>query len=495
MGRGPRARGPAPGDREARRVAVREDAARAGRAAGRHRRAVRRNEGAARRLPHRGSARPRRGARDRRRHPDAARRRHHRGAPRGAPGLIDFDALYRDESRRVLATLIRLLGDFDLAEEALSEAFAAAIEQWPRDGVPGNPRAWLVSAGRFKAIDGIRRRARFDTGLEDVADGLEAAEGDPADAADEALPDDRLRLIFTCCHPALAPDAQVAMTLREVCGLTTEEIASAFIVPPATLAQRIVRAKAKIRDAGIPYQVPGPAELPERLDAVLRVLYLVYNEGYAASSGDELTRADLSAEAIRVGRLLVELLPEPEAAGLLALMLLQDSRRAARTSPEGDIVLLDEQDRSLWNRAQIAEGLALVRRALASRRFGPYTLQAAIAAAHAEAATAGATDWGRIVGTYDLLLEAEPAPVIELNRAAAVAMRDGPAAGLALVDAILARGDLADYQPAHAARADLCRRLGRVSEARAAYRRALELTNQGAARRFLERRLAGLPRE
>jgi len=391
--------------------------------------------------------------------------------------------------------LIRLLGDFDLAEEALSEAFAAAIEQWPRDGVPDNPRAWLVSAGRFKAIDGIRRRARYDTGLEGIVEELEAAEGDPAEAADQALPDDRLRLIFTCCHPALGPDTQVAMTLREVCGLTTEEIASAFIVPPATLAQRIVRAKAKIRDAGIPYQVPGPAELPERLDAVLRVLYLVFNEGYAASSGDALTRADLSAEAIRVGRLLVELLPEPEATGLLALMLLQDSRRAARTSPDGDIVLLDEQDRSLWNRAQIAEGLALVRRALASRRFGPYTLQAAIAAAHAEAPTAESTDWGRIVGTYDLLLEAEPTPVIELNRAAAVAMRDGPAAGLVLVDAILARGDLADYQPAHAARADLCRRLGRAREARAAYRRALELTNQGAARRFLELRLNGLPRE
>ena len=391
--------------------------------------------------------------------------------------------------------MIRLLGDFDLAEEALSEAFAAAIEQWPRDGVPDNPRAWLVSAGRFKAIDGIRRRARYDTGLEGIVEELEAAEGDPAEAADQALPDDRLRLIFTCCHPALGPDTQVAMTLREVCGLTTEEIASAFIVPPATLAQRIVRAKAKIRDAGIPYQVPGPAELPERLDAVLRVLYLVFNEGYAASSGDALTRADLSAEAIRVGRLLVELLPEPEATGLLALMLLQDSRRAARTSPDGDIVLLDEQDRSLWNRAQIAEGLALVRRALASRRFGPYTLQAAIAAAHAEAPTAESTDWGRIVGTYDLLLEAEPTPVIELNRAAAVAMRDGPAAGLVLVDAILARGDLADYQPAHAARADLCRRLGRAREARAAYRRALELTNQGAARRFLELRLNGLPRE
>ncbi len=393
----------------------------------------------------------------------------------------------------MLATLIRLLHDFDLAEEALHDAFAAAIEQWPRDGVPANPRAWLVSTGRFKAIDGIRRRSRFDTGLSDVADELEAVGADPAEAADETLPDDRLRLIFTCCHPALGPDAQVAMTLREVCGLTTEEIGSAFLVPPSTLAQRIVRAKTKIRDAGIPYQVPAAAELPERLDTVLRTVYLVFNEGYAASSGDALTRADLSAEAIRLGRLLAELLPEPEISGLLALMLLQDSRRAARTSGTGDIVLLEDQDRALWNREQIAEGLGLVRRALASRRFGPYTLQAAIASAHAEAADAGATDWARIAAVYDLLLEAEPTPVIELNRAAAVAMRDGPAAGLALIDAILKRGDLGDYQPAHAARAELLRRLGRAAEAREAYRLALDLTHQEPARRFLERRLAELP--
>jgi len=393
----------------------------------------------------------------------------------------------------VLATLIRLLGDFDLAEEALSEAFAAAMEQWPRDGVPANPRAWLVSTGRFKAIDGMRRRSRFDTGLEEVMDRLAAEGADPADAADESMPDDRLRLVFTCCHPALGPDAQVAMTLREVCGLTTEEIASAFLVPPATLAQRIVRAKTKIRDAAIPYQVPSLAELPARLDAVLRVVYLVFNEGYAASTGEALTRSDLSAEAIRLGRMLHGLLPEPEVGGLLALMLLQDSRRAARTSADGEIVLLDEQDRSRWDRGQIAEGLALLRQALASRRFGPYTLQAAIAAAHAEAPSAEATDWNRVVGTYDLLLGIEPSPVVELNRAAAVAMRDGAGAGLALVEAILARGELADYQPAHAARADLCRRLGRHADARESYVRALELTRQGAARRFLERRLADIP--
>jgi RNA polymerase sigma-70 factor (ECF subfamily) len=392
----------------------------------------------------------------------------------------------------VLATLIRLLGDFDRAEEAMHEAFAAAVEQWPRDGVPANPRAWLVSTARFKGIDAIRKGSRIDASYDTVAD-LTAEEGDdPALAAEDAVGDDRLRLVFTCCHPALAPDAQVAMTLREVCGLTTEEIASAYLVPAATLAQRIVRAKGKIRDARIPYEIPGAAELPERLDAVLRVVYLVFNEGYAATSGSDLVRADLSAEAIRLGRLLFELLPEPEAAGLLALMLLQDSRRAARTTGSGDIVLLEAQDRSLWDRAAIAEGLALARRALASRRFGPYTLQAAIAAVHAEAATAEATDWGRIVALYDLLLGIEPSPVIELNRAAALAMRDGPAAGLALIDALLGRGELAEYQPAHAARAELCRRLGRAADAAESYRRALALTRQQAARRYLERRLADL---
>jgi RNA polymerase sigma-70 factor (ECF subfamily) len=401
-------------------------------------------------------------------------------------------AVYVAESRRVLATLIRLLGDFDVAEEAMHDAFRAALEQWPREGVPANPRAWLVSAGRFKAIDGLRRRARFDSLDQPGAAPEPAVLDDAAWKDEESVEDDRLRLIFTCCHPALAPDTQVALTLREVCGLTTEEIAQAFLTPPSTLAQRIVRAKAKIRDARIPYQVPVPADLPDRLDAVLRVIYLVFNEGYSASSGMSLTRHDLSAEAIRLGRLLVDLLPEPEAKGLLALMLLHESRRAARTSADGEVILLDDQDRSLWNREQIAEGLRLVEQALGSRRFGPYSIQAAIAAVHAEAPHASATDWGQIVGLYDVLLRADPSPVIELNRAVAVAMRDGPARGLAIVDAILRRGDLQDYRPAHAARAELCRRLGRVDDARASYERALALSRQDPERRFIERRLAEL---
>lgn len=403
------------------------------------------------------------------------------------------DAVYRAESRRVFATLVRLLVDFDLAEEALHDAFRAALEQWPREGVPSNPRAWLVSAGRFKAIDGIRRRARFEPLPDDIEDLADPNVADPTARDDEHLEDDRLRLIFTCCHPALASDAQVALTLREVCGLTTEEIARAFLTAAPTLAQRIVRAKSKIREARIPYQVPARDELPERLEAVLRVIYLVFNEGYSASSGASLTRHDLSSEAIRLGRLLVELLPEPEAIGLLALMLLQESRRAARTSADGDLVLLEDQDRSLWNREQIAEGVALVERALASRGFGRYTLQAAIAAVHAEAPAPAATDWAQIVGLYDALWRIEPSPVVELNRAVAVAMRDGPAAGLPLIEAILARGDLTDYHLAHAAHADLCRRLGRTAEARSSYRRALELTRQEPERRFLERRLRELP--
>jgi RNA polymerase sigma-70 factor, ECF subfamily len=400
------------------------------------------------------------------------------------------DVVYRAESRRVFATLIRLLGDFDRAEEALHDAFRAALEQWPRDGVPVNPRAWLVSAGRFKAIDALRRQARF-TPLETISNPSGPAGDTPAEG--ESVADDLLRLIFTCCHPALAQDGQVALTLREVCGLTTEEIAHAFLVPAPTLAQRIVRAKAKIRGARIPYQVPSASELADRLNAVLRVIYLVFNEGYAASSGEALTRADLTGEAIDLGRLLVRLLPEPEAIGLLALMLLQDSRRAARNSPSGDLILLEEQDRSLWDQDLIAEGAALVNRALASGRFGAYTLQAAIAAVHAEARHATATDWARIALLYDFLMRVAPSPVVELNRAVAIAMRDGPDAGLVLIDALLARGDLTDYHLAHAAQADLCRRLGKTTQARAAYQRALSLTRQAPERRFLERRLRELP--
>ena len=402
------------------------------------------------------------------------------------------DAVYRSDSRRVLATLIRLLGDFDLAEEALHDAFVAALEQWPQGGVPANPRAWLVSTGRFKAIDEIRRRARFDASLAHVAEQLSATTAEIELTDPDGVSDDRLRLIFTCCHPALTRDAQIALTLREVCALTTEQIASAFLTGAPTVAQRIVRAKAKIRDARIPYQLPTRAELIDRTDSVLSVIYLVVNEGYSASSGATLTRHDLSGEAIRLGRLLQELLPEAEVTGLLALMLLHESRRAARTSPEGELVLLGDQDRSRWDRALIAEGLTLVARALAMRRFGPYALQAAIAAVHAGAATPDATDWAQIVGLYDVLLRADLSPVVELNRAAAVAMRDGPAAGLQLIDAILARGDLADYHHAHSARADLCRRLGQGSEARRSYERALSLAQQEPERRFLKARLREL---
>jgi RNA polymerase sigma-70 factor, ECF subfamily len=398
-----------------------------------------------------------------------------------------LDRVYRDESRRILATLIRLLGDFDLAEEALHESFRAALEQWPRDGAPANPRAWLVSAGRFKAIDTLRRRARFDASLVTLAEQL-----DHDLTMTEDLEDDRLRLIFTCCHPALAPEARVALTLREVCGLTTEEIARAFLIAPATLAQRIVRAKAKIRDAGIPYRVPARSDLPERLGGVLQVVYLVFNEGYAASAGEALTRPDLSGEAIRLGRLLLALLPEPEVAGLLALMLLHESRRAARTTPKGDLVLLEDQDRALWDQAQIAEGLALVEQAFAAPPYGAYTLQAALAAVHAAAPSVAATNWNQLVALYDLLMQATPSPVVALNRAVAVAMRDGPQAGLALIDAIMARGELTNYHLAHAARADLLRRLGRSAEARAAYEQALALAQQEPERRFLTRRLSEL---
>jgi RNA polymerase sigma-70 factor, ECF subfamily len=404
------------------------------------------------------------------------------------------EGLYRAESRPVLATLVRLLGDFDLAEEALQDAFAAAMEQWRRDGIPANPRSWLISTGRFKAIDRLRRRARFDALLGELAARLAAQVPDPAEQEDDLLEDDRLRLVFTCCHPALPPDAQVAMTLREVCGLTTEEIARAFLTAPPTVAQRIARAKAKIRDRPIPYEVPSPAELPYRLEPVLRVIYLIFTEGYSPSAGDAVIRADLADEAIRLGRLLTDLLPEtePEALGLLALLLLQDSRRAARATADGELVLLPDQDRALWDRDRIAEAAGLLRRASASGRIGPYILQAAIAAAHAEAPTAEATDWDRIVRLYDLLARADPSPVVELNRAVAVSMRDGPATGLPLIDAILARGQLDAYPLAHAARADLLRRLGRIPEARASYRRALDLSRQKPQRRFLRRRLREL---
>ncbi|MFL1476350.1 RNA polymerase sigma factor [Pseudomonas grimontii] len=398
-----------------------------------------------------------------------------------------IEAIYRSESRRVLATLIRLLGDFDLAEEALHEAFFVAVERWPQEGVPDNPRAWLVSTGRFKAIDRLRRQARFTPLLQAQADALEAA-----DWSVEDVEDDRLRLIFTCCHPALAADAQAALTLREICDLTTEEIARAFLASPATIAQRIVRAKGKIREAKIPYQVPSLAELPERLDSVLRVIYLVFNEGYSASMGADLTREELTHEAIRLGRLLLELLPEPEVMGLLALMLLHESRRAARTSASGELVLLDEQDRSLWDASLMAEGCALVEQALTQRGFGPYCLQAAIAAVHAEAPSAGETDWPQIIGLYDVLLRAVPSPVIELNRAVAVAMREGPLAGLQLVEGILARGELLDYHLAHSARGEFCRQLGRMDEARTAYEKALSLTQQIPEKRFLKHRLAEL---
>jgi RNA polymerase sigma-70 factor, ECF subfamily len=407
-----------------------------------------------------------------------------------------IETLYRSESGRVLATLVRLLGDLDLAEEAMHEAFAAAVETWPSAGLPEKPRPWLISTARFKAIDVIRRRARFDGAQKDLMAWLEARASDTP-GADEEIEDDRLRLIFTCCHPALPPEGQVALTLREICGLTTEEIARAFLVTPATLAQRIVRAKARIREASIPYEVPAPQELPERLDAVLQVIYLVFNEGYSAAAGTEVTRADLTGEAIRLGRLLTGLQPEPETPGseirgLLALMLLQDSRRAARTSPSGELILLENQDRSLWNREQIAEGVALVEKALNSRRFGAYTLQAAIAAVHAEAESIAATDWRQIVALYNQLVRIQPSPVVHLNRAVAIAMRDGPEAGLTHIDAVLEHGDLANYYLAHSARADLCRRLGRTAEARASYVKALALTQQEPERRFLEERIRQL---
>jgi RNA polymerase sigma-70 factor (ECF subfamily) len=414
-----------------------------------------------------------------------------------------LDSLYRVDSGRILATLIRLLGDFDLAEEAMHEAFAAALSLWPRSGVPDNPRPWLISTGRFKAIDTLRRRARFDASQDELARHLEAqlssleksnaeARSNEEHSVEDGLEDDRLRLIFTCCHPSLAPEARVALTLREVCGLTTEEIAKAFLTTPRTLAQRIVRAKAKIRETKIPYEVPTPQELPERLGAVLHVIYLVFNEGYSAAAGAEVTRADLTGEAIRLGRLLTELQPEPEVIGLLSLMLLQESRHAARTSSTGDLILLENQDRSLWNREQIAEGVALLEEALKSQRFGSYTLQAAIAAVHAEAESTAVTDWRQIVALYDRLLRIHPSPVAQLNRAVAIAMRDGPEAGLTLIDALLEQGELANYYLAHSARADLYRRLGRTSEARSSYEKALALTQQEPERQFLQERIRQL---
>jgi RNA polymerase sigma-70 factor, ECF subfamily len=407
--------------------------------------------------------------------------------------LEQVESIYRTESRRIFATLIRLLGDFDLAEDALQEAFRVAMERWPRDGLPENPRAWLVSTGRFKAIDSLRRRARYDTARSELASMLAQEISSVEEQFDEDIPDDRLRLIFTCCHPLLPQDARAALTLREVCGLTTEAIAHAYLISPTTLAQRIVRAKKKIHDAQIPYQVPPQEELPERLDTVLQVIYLVFNEGYAASSGDNLTRPDLSGEAIRLGRILVELLPEPEAVGLLALMLLHESRREARTTSEGDLILLEDQDRKRWNREHIVEGTALLKIALSSQRFGQYTLQAAIAAVHAYAPSFGTTNWTQIVSLYDMLLQIAPSPVIEINRAVAVAMRDGPLTGLTLIDAILASGDLSAYHLAHAARAELCRLLDRTEEARTSYLQALSLAEQEAERRFLKRRLLELP--
>ena len=407
-----------------------------------------------------------------------------------------IETLYRSESGRVLATLVRLLGDLDLAEEAMHEAFAAALEFWSQTGIPDKPRPWLISTARFKAIDAIRRRARFDGAQRDLVAHMESrvndAPGGNEEIGDEEIEDDRLRLIFTCCHPALPPEGQVALTLREICGLTTEEIARAFLVTPATLAQRIVRAKAKIRETPIPYEVPAPQELPERLDAVLQVVYLVFNEGYSAAAGAEVTRAELTGEAIRLGRLLAELQPEPEVNGLLALMLLQESRRAARTSPAGELILLEHQDRALWNREQIAEGVALVEKALSSRRFGAYTLQAAIAAVHAEAESTAATDWRQIVALYNQLVRIQPSPVVHLNRAVAIAMCDGPEAGLTHIDALLEHGELANYYLAHSARAELCRRLGRTAEARASYEKALALTQQEPERQFLQERIRQL---